>query len=175
MGITVIDIVFIVIILIFAVACAIKGFIKEVMSLIAAILGIVTAIIFFKAAALFLRESFMGDIKIIPEIIAFAVIFLVVFGFIKIIQLLLKGIIDGIHLGGLDHFLGFLFGCLEGVVVVCLLLFVITVIPFVDSDKILEGSFFAKFLLPFITGKQIEIEGMIASVGGSPSVGGIHV
>ena len=183
MGIAVIDIIFVVIIFIFAVHCTIKGFVREVMSLIAAILGIVTATIFFKATALFLRQTFNWEIKVLPEVLAFAVIFLIVFAFIKLLQLLLKGIIDGVRLGGLDRFLGFFFGCAEGVIVVCLLLFAINIIPFIDSEPILKGSFFAEFLLPFITGTEKMLTDNIIvlmlkgspSFGGSPSNGGINV
>ena len=173
MGIAVIDIVFIVIILIFAVHCAVKGFVSEIMSLAAVIMGILSAIFFFREGAAFIRDRFMPDVETIPNILSFIVIFLAVFCVVKIIGLMLKSIIEGIRLGGLNHVLGFIFGAAEGVVVVCLLLFVINVLPFENFDRILNGSFFAELLLPFIRGKQKEIADMIAVMinGFLPSVG----
>jgi membrane protein required for colicin V production len=157
-----IDIVFIVIILIFALHCAIKGFVSEVMSLAAAILGVLAAIFFFRAGAEFIRESFMPEIKVLPEILAFIVIFFIVFFAIKLFEKMLKTVIEGIHLGGLNHVLGFFFGVAEGVIVVCFLLFVLSILPFVNTDSILDGSFFAELLLPFVMGIREERSDTVA-------------
>jgi membrane protein required for colicin V production len=163
MGITAVDIVFIVIIFIFAMHCAVKGFVSEIMSLAAAILGILAAIFFFRAGAAFIRDSFIPGMQVLPEILAFIVIFFIVFAVIKLFEKMLKTIIEGIHLGGPDRVLGFIFGVGEGVIVVCLLLFLISVLP-VNSDRILEGSFFAELLLPFIIGVKEETADMFAAV-----------
>jgi membrane protein required for colicin V production len=160
--IVVIDIIFIGIIIIFALNCAVKGFIREVMSLAAAILGALSAIFFFRAGAVFVRDSYMPEIKVLPEIIAFVGIFLIVFVSIKLLEVMLKNIVEGIHLGGPDHVLGFIFGVAEGIIVVCFLLFVISVQPFFDSDSILNGSFFAELLLPFVMGIKKEASERIA-------------
>jgi membrane protein required for colicin V production len=45
-----------------------------------------------------------------------------------------------------------LFGFVEGIIVVCLLLFLITIQPFFNADSMLENSFLARLLLPIITG-----------------------
>jgi len=152
MGLAVIDIVFIVIIVLFSLHCAVRGFVKEVMSLAAAILGILLAIFFFRTGADFIRDSFMPEVKTFPEIIAFIAIFFIVFSVVKLVEIMLKNIIEGVHLGGPDRVLGFVFGVAEGIIVVCLLLFLISVQSFFDSARILEGSFFAELLLPVIMG-----------------------
>ena len=162
MGLVAIDIVFIVIIIIFALHCCVKGFISEVMSLAAAILGILSAIFFFRRGALYVRDTFMPDISVLPEIIAFVVIFLAVFAAVKILEIMLKTIIEGIHLGTPDRVLGLFFGFAEGIIIVCLLLFLISIQPFVDSARILEGSFFAELLLPFVMGIKEESVDRIA-------------
>ena len=162
MGIAAVDIVFIVIIFIFALHCAVKGFVSEVMSLAAVILGILSAIFFFRSGAAFIRETFMPGIMALPEILAFIVIFFIVFAVIKLLETMLKTIIEGIHLGTLNRVLGFIFGVAEGVIVVCLLLFVIYVQPFADSARILNGSFFAELLLPFVIGIKEEAADRIA-------------
>jgi membrane protein required for colicin V production len=162
MGLAAIDFVFIVIILIFALHCALKGFVSEVMSLAAVILGILSAIFFFRAGAEFIRESFIPEVKVIPEILAFIVIFFIAFIAVKLLEKMLKTVIEGIHLGGLNHVLGFIFGVAEGTIVVCLVLFVISILPFVDSDRILGESLFAAWLLPFVMGIREEASDMVA-------------
>ena len=152
MGLAAIDIVFIVVIIIFALHTCVKGFVSEVMSLSAAILGVLSAIFLFRRGALFIRETYNLEIKILPEIIAFVVIFLAVFAAIKILEVMLKNIIEGIKLGGIDRVLGFLFGFAEGIIIVCLILFLISIQPLFDPGKILGRSFFAELLLPFIMG-----------------------
>ena len=152
MNIIIIDIVFLAVIAIFSIRCAIRGFVSELMSMAALIFGLITAIFLFRRAAVFVRDRFMPDVKTVPEIISFIVLFLSVFAVIKIIERLLKGIIDGIKLDGPDHFLGFVLGFAEGILVVCLLLFLLHIQPFVPLDTILEESFFDRLLMPFIMG-----------------------
>ena len=147
-----IDIVFMVIIAISALRCAARGFISELLSMAALIFGILAALLFFRQGAALVRGWFIPDVKVIPEIIAFIAFFLIVYVTVKIIEITLKSIIEGIRLGGLDHLLGFLLGFVEGMVIVCLLLFLITIQPFFNADSMLENSFLARLLLPIITG-----------------------
>jgi membrane protein required for colicin V production len=86
---------------------------------------------------------------------------------------MLKGIVEAIKLKGPDHFLGFILGFAEGVVVVCLLLFVINIQPFVHPAYVLDGSFFAELLLPFITGNKNEVIDSVDSVVMLAKPGGI--
>jgi membrane protein required for colicin V production len=147
-----IDIVFAVLIVIFAVRCSLRGFIRELLSMAAVVLGLLSALYFFRAGAEFVRGKFMPDIKTFPEIIAFAALFLIVFILVKILELMLKQIIEGIRLGGVDRFLGIIFGFVEGLIVVCLALFIISIQPLFDPKTLLENSFFADFLMPFFRG-----------------------
>jgi membrane protein required for colicin V production len=66
--------------------------------------------------------------------------------------MLLKGIILRVRLGGADKFLGLIFGFLEGIAVISLILFLLGIQPLFDSSVILANSFFANLLLPLITG-----------------------
>jgi membrane protein required for colicin V production len=157
MGIAIVDIVFLGIIAIFTLRCAIRGAVSEVLSMAALVFGLLSAIFFYKKAAFIVRERFMPDIKALPEIISFVALFLIVFGVIKILESILKNIVEGIQLKGPDHFLGFILGFAEGLIVVCLLLFIIYIQPFVDSAYVLDRSFFAELLLPFIIGDKSNI------------------
>jgi len=156
MGLTIIDIVFLVIIAIFALRCSLRGIVGELMSLAALVLGLLAAIFFFRKTAEMIRGKFIPDVKALPEIVSFVAIFIAVFAVIKILETILKDIIEGIKLGGVDRFLGFFFGIAEGLVVTCLLLFLINVQTFVEPEQILEGSLLAEILMPFIMGTKKE-------------------
>jgi membrane protein required for colicin V production len=161
MGFAGIDIVFLVLIGISFLRCAVRGFISELLSMAALIVGLLLAIFFYRNGALLVRTWFLQDVKIVPEIIAFITLFILVYIAVKIIEMTLKSIIEGIQLGGLDRLLGAVFGIIEGMVVVCLLLFLMSIQPFFNPEPILEKSIFAKILLPFIFGEKTgEIHGV---------------
>ena len=153
MNLSVIDVIFILLVALFMIRCFLKGFIGEVLSMAAIVLGIYASVFFYKNGADFLRANFWPDMKTIPEIIAFIALFLIVFLIVKLFEIMLKGIIRGVKLGGADKFLGLLFGFAEGIAVVSLVLFLLQLIkPIYDSSELLSDSFFAKFLLPLING-----------------------
>ena len=152
MNFSAIDIIFVALILIFSIRCAIKGFISELMSMASVILGLLAALYFYSKGGEFVRIKFLPDVKILPEIIAFIVLFLNVFAAIKILEALLKDIVEGIKLGGADRVLGIFFGIAEGIVVVSLVLFILRIQPLFDPASLFENSYFAEILLPLITG-----------------------
>ena len=162
-----IDIAFAALILIFIVRCSLRGFISELLSMASIVLGLLAALYFYRKGGEFVRVKFMPETKIIPEIISFIVLFLIVFILVIILETLLKEIIEGIRLGKVDRFLGIIFGFLEGMIVVCLALFIISIQPLFDPGPLLENSFFADLLLPFITGGDKEVlENIIGIVPG---------
>jgi membrane protein required for colicin V production len=146
----VIDIVFAVLMAIIVIRCALRGFVEEVMSMAALVLGLGCAFFFHKRGAAFLVERYIPDMRILPEVLAFVIIFLAVFLAVKLLEFILKDIIARIHLGGVDRFLGALFGFIEGIVLISLVIFVLTIQPLVDIQPILEKSYFARALAPFI-------------------------
>lgn len=146
------DIVFILLIVLFVIRCYLKGFVSELLSMAAIVLGVLSSLFFYKNGGAFLRIKFWPDIKLFPEVIAFIGIFIIVFIVIKFFEMLLKGVIQGIKLGGVDRFLGVIFGLAEGVAVISLVLFLLRVQPLFDASSILGESVFARFLLPLITG-----------------------
>ena len=150
MKLAAIDVIFIVLIVLFVIRCFLRGFIHEFFSIAAVVLGLIASLYFYKNGGAFIREKFMPDIKTIPEIAAFIVLFAVVFLVMKILEILLKDIIEGIKLGGADRFLGIIFGFVEGLVVVSLVLFIIRIQPLFDPGSLLSESFFAGAILPLI-------------------------
>ena len=145
------DIFIVMIIALMAIRCALRGFVSEFLSMAAFVLGTLSAILFFRQAAQVVREQLMPEIKMLAEIISFILIFLVVCIVVKLLKKLLQDIIAKIRLCGIDRFLGFFYGIAEGVVVVYLLLFLITIQPFIDSDLILGNSILAEKLIELVT------------------------
>ncbi|MDR1108554.1 MAG: CvpA family protein [Spirochaetaceae bacterium] len=167
-GLAPIDIIFIALVLILVIRCALRGFIEEVMSMASVVAGVFSAVFFYKRGGAFLRERYLGNLGVVPEILGFIILFLIPFVGIRILEHIIKDIIARVHLGGIDRFLGILFGLVEGIVLIALVLFVIDIQPLFDKNLLLEKSFFAPFLLPVIG----EVHRTVLSFSGG---GGIHV
>jgi membrane protein required for colicin V production len=149
MSLAVIDIVFIALILILVVRCTLRGFVVEVMSMASLVLGVLGAIFFYKNGAVFVEKRFA--IAGFPsKLLAFIGIFFVIFIMVKILEYILRDIINRINLGGVDRFLGFLFGLVEGTLLTALALFFLSGQPLFDAAPLLEKSLFARFLLPLM-------------------------
>ena len=140
------DIVFTILIFIIVIRAALHGFVEEVFGLAWLVLGLIFAINFYRPGAAFIRTKVLSDVKILPEVLAFIVLFLTVFVTVKIITFILKDIIQKIKLGGLDHFFGLLFGILEGLIVVAIVIFIINIQPLFDKNDILKNSIYNQFL-----------------------------
>ncbi|QQO08231.1 CvpA family protein [Breznakiella homolactica] len=164
MSITVIDIIFAALILILIIRCALKGFVEEFMSMASVVLGILAAVFFYKNGGQFIRSKFGMEIQVIPELIAFIALFLIVFIVVKFVEYLLRDIVNRINLTGIDRILGVVFGLLEGVVLVSLVLLIISIQPLFDPLPLLEHSFFARLLLPLIGVVQRSVFTVLAAV-----------
>lgn len=139
-----IDVVFIVIILFCTIDATIKGFLHEFFTKTAFILGIFLASIFFQKLASYI-DPFI-KIAFLPKIIAFVLIFIVVYLIVRIIQQCLKNSFESDIMKGLDRALGFLFGLVEGFVIVGFILTVLYAQPWFNIDGLLQDSFFHNLL-----------------------------
>ena len=149
-GFQVIDIIFIILIALMLVHGYVRGFITELFSWAAIVVAILAAVYLHPAGAAFIRGRAMSDVRYVPEILAFAGIFFIAMMICKMLERLLKNIILGVNLGGLDRILGAVFGLVEGAALTALILFVLSVQPFFDVSSLIGDSFFAQFLLPHI-------------------------
>lgn len=149
MNIAVIDIVFASLVLILVIRCALRGFIEEFMSMAALVLGVMFAVLFFRAGASFVTGTL--GIKVLPELVSFVGLFLIVFVLVKLLEKIIGDIIERIDMAGLDKGLGIVLGLVEGVLLVSVALFVLSVQPLFDPSNLLEKSLFAKYLMPFVT------------------------
>ncbi|GHV21335.1 hypothetical protein FACS189494_06570 [Spirochaetia bacterium] len=139
-SINAIDIAFLLIALILVLRAALHGFVDEVMGIAWIVFGLLSAVYFYDEGAAFIRTKAFSEVKYLPEVIAFISLFLIVFILVKILTAILKDIIARIKLSGLDHVLGAVFGLIEGIVVVSLVVFVINIQPLFDGDKFLQKS-----------------------------------
>ena len=146
----VIDWIFISIVLLMIVHGYIKGLIEELFSWAALILAIWAAVLLNSAAAAFVRERFMQNVRVVPELLAFVAVFIIVMVLVKLLERVLKDVITGANLGAVNKILGALFGLIEGLAFTVLIIFVLSVQPIFNPINILGDSFFARFLLPII-------------------------
>lgn len=142
------DIVFVIILVIAALRGAFRGFVTELLSAAAIILGIIGAVLFSKMVGELLATHL--GLTQWSEIIAFLLLFLVVYLVIKIFEGALNNFIDKLKLGNLDRALGFFLGILEGILLIAVIVFVMTVQPLFELDEVLKGSVIAKIVLTFL-------------------------
>lgn len=128
-----------------------RGFIKEFFSLGAFAFGIFGAFLFYKNGADYLREKYFENLNGIPEVLAFAAIFLIIFIICKLLQKVLLDVIKGLNLTSLDKMLGGIMGVIEGIAAVALVIFLISIQPLFNPDDLLQNSLFGKMLLPFLS------------------------
>lgn len=150
------DWVFIAILALLGIRCAIRGFITELLSVAAILLGLLAAIFLYKPAGqLFVGWGIPAKPEALPAILGFAAVFLLVFLLVKLIARLLREGMEAAQLGGVDRALGLVLGLAEGLVIVSLVLIAMSLLePSLKSiagySKLLGGSFFAKLILPII-------------------------
>jgi membrane protein required for colicin V production len=149
-SLAVIDIVFLVLTALLILRGGIRGFIREFLSWPTLALGILAAVFFYKNGAIFIERQFLPGMKVLPEILAFVGIFVIIFLAFKVLEKILRDIVEGISLEGVDRALGAVFGLLEGAALTAFVLFLLVIQPLFDPSAILGSSVFANILLPLI-------------------------
>lgn len=153
-----IDIIFIVIILFFAVTACVSGLIRELFGKLAVVAGAVAAFFFCGRLSPYLLKIINN--KTVDLVIAFLLIFIAVFLFVKIIQILLKNIFSGEILKSLDHVLGFIFGAIEGIAIVSCVLILLKSQIWFDASSVTDGSTISSILIPLLQKPIDYIHGM---------------
>ena len=128
----------------------IKGFVEELFSWAALVLSIWAAVLLYPAGGAFIRKSIMQNVRVVPELLAFIAIFFLIMLSIKLLERVLKDVIMGANLGGVNKGLGAVFGLIEGFALATLILFVLSVQPLFDASKLIGESIFAGLLLPLL-------------------------
>jgi membrane protein required for colicin V production len=158
MNFSVLDIAFTILIFLLSLRCFFRGFITELMSMASLVLGLLAAFLFHKPASAFVMEKWLPDSAILADITATAALFAIVFAAIKILEHILQDIISAVNLGGIDRFFGLIFGFAEGVLLVTLIVWVISIQPLFDPRPLLESSVIAQILLPLAGSARETIE-----------------
>lgn len=145
---TFIDIVFAIIILAFAIAGAVKGFIAELFGKAAFILGLVIAVLFYGKLYPYVLKWISVDF--FAQAIAFILLFIVTFLVVKILQHIIGSLFQSEIMSGLNRALGFFLGIVEGLFVIAAILVVLNAQPWFDTTSLLDNSFFMNILSGFI-------------------------
>ena len=150
-NLSVIDYVFIALIILMVLHGFFKGFVEEIFSWATIILALWMGVLFYAAGGAFIRTKIMENVRVVPEVLAFVAIFIIVTAVLKLLKRLLKDVIEGARLQSLDRILGAVFGVIEGLAITTLILFVFRVQPLFDASNLMGDSVFAEFLLPLTT------------------------
>lgn len=145
MSLAIIDVVFLLIILALAINGAIKGFIAELLGKAAFLVGLLVGILFYDVLAITLIQWI--PVVFFAQILSFLLLFVITFIIIKLIQHLLSGIFKGDILGSLNKALGFFLGIGEGFLIVAFVLFILHAQPWMETDSLLQGSFFNRIFM----------------------------
>ena len=161
-NLSVLDYIFIFFILLMLIHGYVKGLVRELFSWASLILAIWVAVLLYPAGGDYIRTHTMENVRVVPELLAFIAIFLIIVFAVKILERILANIIEGARLGGVNRVLGAVFGLIEGVAFTALIIFILSVQPLFDSSTMIEGSYFAQFLLPIVRipleTRQVNIE-----------------
>jgi membrane protein required for colicin V production len=144
------DVVFLVLFGLLTLRAFLRGFTGEIFSIASFAFGLVAAIFFFRPGAAFLRTLIFEDIPLLPEIMAFVILFIIVFIVGKLLERMVKDIVDRLKLGGLNSFLGFILGMIEGVALIALILVLLSIQPLFDPQPLFAESIVARIMLPLI-------------------------
>jgi membrane protein required for colicin V production len=143
------DLVFLVLLALLTLRGFLKGFTGEFISLASIALGLIGAVFFFRSGGAFIRLQYLA-MPVLPEILSFIAIFLIVFIAGKILEKILKDIIDKLNLEKLDKGLGLFLGLAEALALISIILLFLFLQPLFNAHNLLAGSVFARMLLPFI-------------------------
>lgn len=144
-----IDVIFLSIVLFFAIMACAKGFIEEICGKVAIILSIFIGFYFCSSLSPFIGKFIKSST--ISTILAFILLFIVTFLFVKIIQKILEGVFaKGDIMGSLNRVLGFAFGAFEGILIVSVILILLNAQPWFETNSFMQKSFFEKMLGSFL-------------------------
>ena len=153
-----VDIIFLLIVLLFAISAFARGLVKEFFGKAALVCGIIFALLFSSHLFPYVQSGIKNEL--LSKLIAFLLIFVIVFLLVKIIQEIVAKFFSGDILKSLDRSLGLVFGIIEGLALVALILVILTTQPWFSTEGILGESAFYRFLLPIVDSSAKKIQTM---------------
>jgi membrane protein required for colicin V production len=149
---TTIDWIFAGLVIILAVRCFVRGFVREILSVASYAIGLLFALLATNYVITFAAKN-LGTGTLPPSvqyIVAFIICFLVGFLIMKLIEHMIREGLEVTHLELFDRVLGLGLGIVEGFALVGFVLTVMEIQPFFKVDSLLAHSLFGKMLLPLI-------------------------
>lgn len=145
----ILDVICIGVLLIAAIRCFFRGFIDEIMAAISIFLPLLVAIAMYKPVTAWFKLQTIFS-PVIAYGLAFVGVFIIIFIVVKFLHSSIESIVDNLELNTADRILGFIVGLAEGIIIIAILLIVIKFQPLFNVDSLLQGSFFARILVPII-------------------------
>ena len=142
----VLDIIALVILLVSGLRAMFKGFIKEFMSKAGILVGFIVALMFSSSIAPYIDAQF--GFGTWSNIAAFAALFLAGYIVTKLVANTLRTVIEGLHLAFLDNILGFVFGLLEGAVIISFIIYLLRFQTVIVIEDFLSQSWVVQLLEP---------------------------
>ncbi|HIW36378.1 MAG TPA: CvpA family protein [Candidatus Treponema faecavium] len=162
MSFAMIDIVFGLIVLFFAIEASLKGFVREFFTKLAFLLGLAAAVLFYDQAARIIFRYV--PYQFLAQILGFLVIFIIVYLVVRIVQQCIGVLFRNDIMAGLNKALGFFLGIAEGVFIVAACLILLRAQPWFSADGLLRGSFFLHILEPLLAQPEYYVNTVIDSV-----------
>ena len=142
----ILDIIALVILILFAMQGLYRGFTKEFMSKAGIFFGVLVALLFTSALAPVIDERFaFGQWS---NIAAFIALFAGSYLIMQRVAIILRNVLGGLHLKGLDSALGFLLGALEGAIVISFIVFILKLQTVYNLDTLFNQSWVVQTLEP---------------------------
>ena len=140
MTFTVLDLVFVAIIILCIVVGFVKGFIDSVFDKAAPLVAVFAAFLFCRRVAVLLSPYIKNSV--VALVASFLAVFIVSFIVVKIVQVIIGKLFDNEILDGLNRTLGIAFGLLESLALICIILWALSKFPFMDFKPYLSNSLF---------------------------------
>jgi membrane protein required for colicin V production len=145
----VLDIIFIVILLLTGIRCLIRGLATELSSKLAVVAALVCGFLMYRIVGGWI--NLVVPLGILAPVLGFLLAAALAFLLVKILGHSAQAIIDSSsNLNTVDSILGLVFGLLEGLAIVLVILAVLHYQTFFDVASLLEKSFISRFLMPFL-------------------------
>lgn len=125
----------------------VRGFVDEFFSMAAFFIALTAAFLFYRQVSL--QITIQNIPPIAMKLIAFFVIFILIFIAVKIIQMLIATAFNNEILGSLNHALGFFLGIFEACIILIIIGSILRMQPFVKLDALIANSKLLN-LLPFV-------------------------
>lgn len=139
---------------------AVNGFVKEFFSKAALVLGVFVSVMFYAKLSPYINRYIGSDF--VSQILSFILIFVLVYLLVRLIQHFVGSFFSGDILTGLDRALGFFFGAMEGLLLVCVVLVIFYAQPWFDIGPLVQKSFFHDLLKNVLAEPVTAVQDFIA-------------